>query len=179
MKKAFAIFLMCAITSFAFAQNTVNFTIDSEGEFHVPNSEKDYYVFNFPGKSAAQLYNLALKAATRIYNGTDDEIKKVPNQMITITSSFRRNKHTPLANSLYQIFYVYDIEFKAGRIRVNAPRLPKVYVTCDVLDEDEEEHPFSYIRVSSASHMNTWFPPMNESINKLLAAMSNKKDDNW
>ena len=74
---------------------------------------------------------------------------------------------------------VYDIEFKAGRIRVNAPRLPKVYVTCDVLDEDKVEHPFSYIRTSSASHMNTWFTPMNQSINKLLTAMSNKKDDNW
>ena len=179
MKKFVLCIVMSLFVSSAFSQKLVNFTIDEEGYFHVPDSDKNYYVFNYQGKSADQLYNLALKAATKLYNGTEDEIKKVPNQIITITSSFKRTKYTPFGNSLYQIFFVYDIEFKAGRIRINAPRLPKVYVTNDVLDEDEEEHPFSYIQIGNVSIMNTWFPPMNESINKLLKSMSDSNDDNW
>lgn len=179
MKKFFLFIVMCLIVSCAFSQKVVSFTINEEGNFNVPDSDKNYYVFNYQGKSADQLYNLALKAATKLYNGTEDEIKKVPNQIITITSSFKRTNYTPFGNSLYQIFFVYDIEFKAGRIRVNAPRLPKVYVTNDVLDEDEEEHPFSYIQIGNVSIMNTWFTPMNESINKLLKSMSDSNDDNW
>ena len=179
MKKIFATIVVCAITSFAFAQNAVNFTIDSEGEFHVPNSEKDYYVFSFPGKSAAQLYTMALKAANRVFNGTDDEVKKVPNQMITITSSFENMKYSPLGDSKRKLFYVFDIDFKAGKIRVGAPRIPKIYNTNPVIGDDNTEYPFSYIRIGNTEKMNTWFVPMNKAINKMLSIMSNKTDDNW
>lgn len=179
MRKVFATIVMCAITSFAFAQNTVKFTIDSEGDFHVPNSEKDFYVFTFPGKSAAQLYTMALKAANRVFNGTDDEVKKVQNQMITITSSFENLKYSPFGDSKRKIFYVFDIDFKAGKIRVSAPRIPKIYNTNPSIGDDNTEYPFSYIRIGNAEKMNTWFVPMNEAINKFLATMSNKNDDNW
>lgn len=178
MKKNFLLLLMCIITSYAVSQNAVNFIIDSEGVFHVPESEKDYYVFNFPGKTASQLYNSALKAATKTYTSTDDNIKKVQNQMITITSSCRHQEEMLFGVISYRkVFYAYDIEFKAGRIRINSPRVIKVMLHHD--DEDEEEQPFSYIVIRNTTIMNKWFSPMNVSINKLLSAMSDKKDENW
>ena len=178
MKKLLVTLVMCVACLMGFAQNEVNFTIDAEGIFHIPNSEKDYYVFNFPGKSASQLYNLALKAATKTYTSTDDNIKKVQNQMITITSSCQHQKEMLFGTISYRkVFYVYDIEFKSGKIRVNSPRIIKVMLHLD--DEDVEEHPFSYIQIRNTTIMNKWFVSMNNSINKLLSAMSDKKDDNW
>ena len=179
MKKVLLSLMMSVILSYAFSQNVVNFTIDSEGDFHVPNSEKDYYVFNFPGKSAAQLYTMALKAANRTFNGTEDEIKKVPNRAITVMSSFENTKYSPLGDSKRTIFYVFDVDFKAGRIRITAPRIPKIYNTNSFIGDDETEYPFSYIQISNADIMNTWFVPMNKTINKMLSAMSDKNDENW
>lgn len=179
MKKLFLMIAMCTFASFSIAQNTVNFKIDSEGEFHVPNSEKDYYVFTFSGKSAAQLYTIALKAANRVFNGTDDVVKKVPNQMLTITSSFENIKKRPWGDIKRKIFYVFDIDFKAGKIRVSAPRIPKIYNANSSTGDDYTEHPFSYIQIQNVETMNTWFIPMNNAINKMLSTMSNKSDDNW
>lgn len=179
MKRILITLIMCISCTFGFSQNVVDFSIDENGDFHVPNSEKDFYVFNYPGKSAAQLYTLALKAATRIFNGTEDEIKKVPNQMITIMSSFEHTKYSPLGDSKRRIFYVFDIEFKAGKIRVNAPRIPKIYNTNPFIGDNETEYQFSYIRIGNTTTMNSWFVPMNKAINKMLSTMSNKNDDNW
>lgn len=178
MKKTLVTIIMCVISSFAFSQNSVNFTINVEGTFHVPDSEKDYYVFSFPGKSASKLYNLALKAATKIYTSTDDNIKKVQNQMITITSSCQHQEEMLFGKISYRkVFYAYDIEFKTGKIRINAPRTIKVILHHD--DEEAEEHPFDYIQNRNTAKMNRWFLKMNASINKLLSSMTDKNDENW
>lgn len=175
MKKIFIISMFIIFSFNINAQNKVSFQINEDAEFVVPNSDKDYYVFNFKGKSAAQLYNSALKSVTKRYADSEDKISKVPSQMITINSSVTYTKEVFGGGySNRRIYYAYDIEFKAGRIRVNAPRILKVYFI-----DKEEEHPFSYIQVSNLNYMNSWFRQMNDKISKVLEDIEGKKDKDW
>jgi len=119
MKKILIIPLLAILSLITHAQNKVDFQINDNSEFVIPNSEKDYYVFHFKGKSTAQLYNSALKSVTKRYVDSEDKISKVTNQLITINSSVIYTKKGLDGYSKRRIYYVYDIEFKAGKIRIN------------------------------------------------------------
>jgi hypothetical protein len=175
MKKLFFISMIVFLSLSLNAQNKVDFQINNNSVFVIPNSDKDYYVFNFKGKSAAQLYKSALKSVTKRYVDSEDEISKVPNQLLTINSSVTYTKQVFGGGySDRRIYYAYNIEFKAGKIRINSPRILRVYFI-----DDDEEHPFSYIRVNSLSYMNSWFTKMNETINKVIEDIEGKGDNDW
>lgn len=106
------------------AQNRVHFTLAKSCTYVNPNSETDYYVFNYEGESQASLYNKALMGVTKTFVSAKDVVSKVEKSIISINStqvlSYTIGGLIPAKN---YVNYVVEIEFKEGRIKVNVPTI--------------------------------------------------------
>jgi hypothetical protein len=80
----------------------------------------DYIVLEYPGKSKEDLYKKTLLFLNKKYTSPKDVVSKVENESISVNgyspNSIRRNKL-----HVFNMDYKIVLEFKDGKIRVNAP----------------------------------------------------------
>lgn len=169
--------LLVLLTMAINAQNRVKFTLDKSCTFVIPNSETNYYVFNYEGESQATLFNKTLIGATKTFVSAKDVVSKVENNMISINAS-----HV-LANTIgglisYNIYinYVVEFEFKEGKIKVNAPKI------ISIRDADGELAPTKDFILSSSGELGTGWEKylfVNDVINSILCNLDFKSSNDW
>lgn len=128
MKKYSLLFTLLMVSIVTFAQNNVSFQVNKYGRYEIPDSYNDFYVISFSGYSQTQLYTTALKAITKAFVSANCTINKVDNEMISVSSihRFTETYGHGVISLTYDVYYNFEIEFKEGRIKVNAPQIVKI-----------------------------------------------------
>lgn len=99
----------------------IDFKISEPGILTCRNSTSNYYVLEYQGKSASELYTNVLSAISSIYNNPEKVLSKVDN--VSITISAYAEVITPNVNIDFVNIYHYNLQFlfKDNKIRINAP----------------------------------------------------------
>ena len=115
--RLFFVTILLLTSTLSFAQNRVNFKINSaHTEYSVPGSDKDYYVFEYPGLSQHELFNRVKMAWYE--NNESNIIHEVSDEFIKVYPSVDVNTE----NRSY-ISYSLIFKFKDGKICVSPPVL--------------------------------------------------------
>ena len=98
------------------------FALTSNGFVNNSDTTKNYIVFEFPGKTQAQIYKNCLVYLNSAFNSPKDVLSKVENESIAINgysqSAIRRtNAHR------FDLTFNLTIEFKDGRMRILKPSI--------------------------------------------------------
>ena len=100
-------------------QNKVNFRLNStRTAYFVPNSTKNYYVFNYEGQSQKELFDKVLAGIYKADKQDDlstENLRKVEWAYISVYILYSRKA--------YSLLSTLEFEFKDGKIRVNVPFL--------------------------------------------------------
>ncbi len=136
MNKSFiCVVVLLLVTIFGHAQSSVDFKLQSDATFKTTDG-KEYVVIQKEGKTASELYNEILNSVTLLYNSPKDVVSKVENNTISINGI--SSDCVTLSGMLgvkvsFSIQYILQFQFKDGRIRVEAPKLSRVFTgTTDV-----------------------------------------------
>jgi len=178
MRKAFLVMVLGLFTMAINAQNRVHFTLDKSCTYVKPNSETNYYVFNYEGESQASLYKKALIGVTKTFVSAKDVVSKVENSMISINST-QLLSYTigGLISTKDYVNYVVEIEFKEGRIKVNAPTI------VGIRDANGELAPStSYYLLTPSGELGLGWERylfINDVINSILASLDKKPSEDW
>lgn len=105
-----------------------NFQLQADGTFGKAG-ETDYYVAEFVGKTAHQLYMDVLEHISTIYSNPDYVTTKVADRSIVVNgyskeAAFFYDKGANLTGVNYN--YRIELLFKDGKIRVNAPVIKEI-----------------------------------------------------
>ena len=117
--RLFFVTILLLTSTLSFAQNRVNFKINSaHTEYFVPGSDKDYYVFEYPGLSQHELFNRVKMAwyETSFTTGAFTNIEEV-------SDCFLQGRVDVVMEDGYYIRYGLIFKFKDEKIRVNTPIL--------------------------------------------------------
>lgn len=178
MKKATLLSMLISFAAISFAQGSVNFSVNKYGSYEVPYSSNDYYVITFPNQSQSQLYTSALKAITRNFVSAKDVVSKVENEMISVNAVHRFTESYGVVSLTYDVNYSFEIEFREGRVKVNAPRIIKI--------TDHYGDRVSFTECATSSTTGELLEPskrefsfVNGVINRILSSMGSRYSDDW
>lgn len=121
MKKILTI-LLVFIPFIGFAQNLVNFKLDSDASFISPD-EKDFIVVPFKGKNAHQIYKMLASNVGTVYKDPSKVMSGVDGASIKIRA-FSRQLFTQKVLGIshaWEGYYQLEFRIKDGRVRVSAP----------------------------------------------------------
>ena len=128
--------LVCMfITLCSFAQTSIesiNFKIkDVSGELKASNNTDNYYVLEYEGKSASELYTNILSSISNLYKNPQKVLSTVENVSIKVSATAldvkvprdesEINDVFPQKYSYWGFDYRLSFQFKDGKIKVNAP----------------------------------------------------------
>lgn len=109
----------------------INFEIEGEGVLKAKGSSPDYYIVEYKGKTAHELYTNVLSAVASIYKFPEKVLSKVEDVSITVSGTAidvpvpkdesEINEVFPARNDYYGFDYTLNFLFKDGKIRINAP----------------------------------------------------------
>lgn len=178
MKKITFIVLLLLIATMSFAQGRVDFSVNKYGSYEVPYSSNDYYVITFPSQTQSQLYTAALKAVTRNFVSAKDVVSKVEDEMISVNAIHRFTENYGAFSLTYDVNYSFEMEFREGRVRINAPRIIRI------TDQYGERVSFTDCATSSTTgevleSSKREFSFVNGVINRILSNMGSRYSDDW
>lgn len=178
MKKATLLLIMLSVTVLSFSQGSVNFSVTKYGSYEVPYSSNNYYVITFPNQTQSQLYTSALMAVTRDFVSAKDVVSKVDNVMISVNAVHRFTERYSAFSLTYDVNYTFQMEFKDGRVRINAPQI------ISIKDQYGERVSFSDCATSSTTgevleSSKQEFAFVNGVINRILSSMGGGSRDDW
>ena len=170
--------MLLFIATLSFAQSNVNFSVTKDGTYEVPFSSKDYYVITFPNQSQTQLYTSALKAITRDFVSAKDVVSKVENEMISVNAIHRFTESYSAFSLTYDVNYTFEMEFRDGRVRINAPNIVRI------TDQYGDRVSFTECATSSTTgelleSSRREFSFVNNVINRILSNMNSRYSDDW
>lgn len=120
MKKSILPILLCLFYSLSsFSQ----FELTKDG-LTVIDSDKDYIVYEFQGKSKEDLYTSVLKTLTVKYNSAKDVLSKVENEALSINgleNNYLKGKKALGIQEVWSLSYNLNIHFRDGKIKIDAP----------------------------------------------------------
>ena len=145
MKKAIIIVLMCAFcyashtdaqtrrgttksrTTQVTKKETFDMDLETDGRFKRAG-EQQFFVVNFPGKTASQLYSDVLAHIAQVYVYPDRVTDKAENRSIIINGSEPEFMELTGRLGCLDLRYRIEIQFKDGRLRINMPEITKVII---------------------------------------------------
>ena len=112
-------------------KTTFDFKLQFNATFK-KDGENNYYVLDFGKKSAHQLYMDVLSNIASIYRNPDRVTSKVENRSIVINGyadeiAWYKDLYDYTTSVSFN--YRIDLQFKDGKIRVNAPTLQEIYTS--------------------------------------------------
>ena len=123
MKKTILPFILClfySLTSFS----QIELTKDG---LTVIDSDNDYIVYEFEGRTKEDLYTSVLKTLTVKYNSAKDVLSKVENETISIngiqTDYIGAGKLLGNYLEVYDLGYNLNISFKDAKIKIDIPTI--------------------------------------------------------
>lgn len=103
----------------------IQFFIKPDATFENSNGEK-FIVVNVPEKSQEELYNMVeLAIAKNVTKAGDIEVERIPKEMITLKGTTESIQYrSDMVGKWYVNFkYTIRIEFKNGKMKIDAPEL--------------------------------------------------------
>lgn len=145
--------------------------------------DTDYYVVDMGKKSAHQLYMDVLSHISSIYRNPDRVISKVEDRSIVINGfadevSYFKDQEG-YSNSM-SFKYRIELQFKDGKIRVNAPDLPDIYTSSAWGERKLSSYPTKYIGYLFGGETAAMKKEIDKYINAVITAVVyGSKDDEW
>ena len=118
MKKITSLLAVLCIALTAHAQQY--FTITPQGIVSTADPAKKYVVIEFPGLTQEQLYDYVDQYIRTAYP-LSESIEPSPKERISFTTNTTVEALAGLFKRPYNLNYTLTVQFKEGRIRVNAP----------------------------------------------------------
>ena len=170
--------MLLFVATLSFSQSNVNFSVTKNGTYEVPYSSNDYYVITFPNHSQSQLYTSALLAITRDFVSAKDIVSKVENEMVSVNAIHRFTESYGAFSLTYDVNYTFEMEFRDGRVRINAPQIVRI------TDQYGDRVSFSECATSSTTgelleSSKREFSFVNGVINSILSSMRYRNSDDW
>lgn len=170
-------------------KNTVSQPKKTSFEFYVYENatfkkagDTDYYVVDMGKKSAHQLYMDVLSHISSLYRNPDRVISKVEDRSIVINgyadevAYFKDQEYTTSMSFKYRI----ELQFKDGKIRVNAPDLPEIYTSSAWGERKLSSYPTKYIGYLFGGETSAMKKEIDKYINAIITAIVyGSKDDEW
>ncbi|MBC7655085.1 MAG: DUF4468 domain-containing protein [Oligoflexus sp.] len=97
------------------------FKLTPEGFVSVADPAKNYAVFEYSGKNAAELYKSSLLYFNAFYVSPKDVISTVEGESITINGFSEKTVRQNGTATPFDINYTITFLFKDGKIRINSP----------------------------------------------------------
>ena len=171
--KTTTLLMLLFVATLSFAQSNVNFSVNKYGTYEVPYSSNDYYV-----QTQSQLYTSALKAITRDFVSAKDVVSKVENEMISVNAIHRFTESYSAFSLTYDVNYTFEMEFREGRVRINAPHIIRI------TDQYGDRVSFSECATSSTTgelleSSKREFSFVNNVINRILSNINSRYNDDW
>lgn len=114
---------------------------------YLTDNKQSFYVVNFPGKTAAQLFSDVAVNISKVYSSPEKVTEKIEGRSIIINGYqgeiSRLDRHIGYVDLKYRI----EIQFKEGRIRMNVPRILLFHVVDESLNEVDNYGPESLMIV--------------------------------
>ena len=133
-------------------------------------------------KSAHQLYMDVLSHISSLYRNPDRVISKVEDRSIVINgyadevAYFKDQEYTTSMSFKYRI----ELQFKDGKIRVNAPDLPEIYTSSAWGERKLSSYPTKYIGYLFGGETSAMKKEIDKYINAIITAIVyGSKDDEW
>lgn len=94
------------------------------GQMKTDNENGTYYVLDYKGKTASELYTNILASVASIYKNPEKVLSKIENVSVTV-SGFASDVEVKSDSYTYYYAFSYKLsfQFKDGRIRINAPSI--------------------------------------------------------
>ena len=145
--------------------------------------DTDYYVVDFGKKSAHQLYMDVLSHISSIYRNPNRVISKVEDRSIVINGYADEVSYfkDPQDYSTSMSFsYRIELQFKDGKIRVNAPDLPEIYTSNALGNNKLSDYPNKYIGYLFGKETAAMKKEIDKYINAIITyVIYGSKDDDW
>lgn len=138
---AFALTSMALVSTDSLAQSeeqrvaTVNkhckLKFTDAGLVSEQNQTKDYLVYEVPGLSASELKSSTLNTISSMYSSPKDVVTTLSDNMIQLEGYISRAYYSKTGDSLYPVdfSFIWTMQFKDGKIRINIPKIKQIYVT--------------------------------------------------
>lgn len=126
-KRIVCTFVACLIATFMMAQKA-NFQLHSDGNFYLPDGSTYYVISDSPDQG--ELFDDMLINATDYYDYPDKNITCIGNKAIYINGIIDDSISIKLLFdnvTTYSFEYKLSFQFKDGKIRVNAPKITRMY----------------------------------------------------
>jgi len=101
------------------------FSLTPEGFRNNIESDKDYIVIDFPNNTQEELFKRVLLFVNSSFVSPKDVISKVDNELISL-NGFAKDAVKGNFIGSFDLNYTISIQFKDGRIRINAPSINKM-----------------------------------------------------
>lgn len=164
---------------------TFDFKIQSNLTFKRKDSANNFYVINFPKKTAHQLYMDILSHIASIYSNTDYVTSKVEDRNVVVNGYARNIASSKDYAGNYiaiDLEYKLNFEFKDGKIRVNAPTAQDIYSKAGSYIDKVSEYSFAesgYLAVMGTKRSDAE-KDINQYVNKVISTIIyGVQDDNW
>lgn len=108
-----------------------SFKFDNNGIHSEHDFTKNYVVFDFPGISASDLKGYVMAAISELYKSPKDVLTTLGDNMIQLETYASSVFPTKVKDDYYNNDFSYSIiiQFKDGKVRYNAPKIKKIWIT--------------------------------------------------
>lgn len=176
--------------------NAQSFELTARGFVDSTNTQNNYIVVPFEGKSQTEIYNLALAAMGKHFASPKDRISKVEYSQLNINGTIPNvtNLNRMGLKLYFDLYYNLILEFKDGRMKINGPIINDVVRDAPFgdkhhmfLTEAERGSAFSGHKalfrnngkVNEKKHKENIERAMNSFICRIVEEMNNAKDSDW
>ena len=156
-----------------------NMKIQGNGSFLI-DSINNYYVANFSGKTAYELYTDVLARISTIYSYPDKVTNKVEGRSIIINANVLKIDAAAVGVwTEFNLTYRIEILFKDGKIRINAPTLTRVWEYAPSIQKRTECDPKAFLVYEM------FFPRLHDKTNAYFNNLYSElvygsaKDEDW
>jgi hypothetical protein len=161
MKKISSTLIISFLFTSIFYAQKVDFRVQKDGTFLTANGE-GFVVLDYAGRTSEDLYKNMLSAITLGHTAGID-VREIENEIISIDVNCPKCIKDPV--TIYHLTYKYNlrIQFRDGRIRINAPHFAYFGVG------GVTNFPQALNRILTSRKQNNFMNSVNKSVNGLIS----------
>lgn len=188
--------LFIIIVLIATMANAQTFKLTAQGFVDSTNTQNDYIVVTFEGKSQKDIYNLALSALGKTFVSPKDRISQVEYSQLNLNGVIANatNLNRMGMKLYFDLYYNVILEFKDGRMKINGPIINNIvrdapfgskhYMFLTELERGSAISGHKALfkkngQVNEKKHVENIEKNMNSLISRIVTEMNNTKNSDW